>query len=96
MRTILISTWLTLTYRSMIKKQILASIAKVEAGLYKKIIRGINVYPDWGEVAQSKFKLDEISVDWSKRITKDGQYLGVTGGYNFDRAQGKVGLRYSF
>lgn len=63
---------------------------------YKKIIRGINVYPDWGELAKSKFKLDEISVDWSKRITKDGQYLGITGGYNFDREQGKIGLRYSF
>lgn len=63
---------------------------------YKKIIRGINVYPDWGELAQRKFKLDEISIDWSKRITKDGQYLGVTGGYNFDREQGKIGLRYSF
>ena len=63
---------------------------------YKKIIRGVNVYPDWGELAQSKFKLDEVSVDWSKRITKDGQYLGVTGAYNFDREQSKIGLRYSF
>ena len=63
---------------------------------YKKIIRGINVYPDWGELAQRKFKLDEISVDWSKRVTKDGQYLGVTGAYNFGREQGKIGLRYSF
>ena len=63
---------------------------------YKKIIRGINIYPDWGDLAQRKFRLDEISVDWSKRITKDGQYLGVTGGYNFDREQGKIGLRYSF
>ena len=63
---------------------------------YKKIIRGINIYPDWGELAQTKFRLNELSVDWSKRITKDGQYLGITGGYNFDREQGKIGLRYSF
>lgn len=63
---------------------------------YKKVIRGVNVYPDWGELAQSKFRLNELSADWSKRITKDGQYLGITGSYNFDREQGKIGLRYSF
>ena len=63
---------------------------------YKKIIRGVNVYPDWGELGQRKLKLNELSVDWSKRITNDGKYLGITGAYNFDREQAKVGLRYSF
>ncbi|SMC63045.1 hypothetical protein [Sporomusa malonica] len=63
---------------------------------YKKVIRGVNVYPDWGEVAQGKFKLDEVTVDISRRISKDGKYIGVTAGYNFKYDHAKTGIRYSF
>jgi hypothetical protein len=63
---------------------------------YKKVIRGVNVYPDWSEAVQGKFKLDEVTADVSWRITKDGKYLGVVAGYDFKYDHGKAGIRYSF
>ncbi|TWH48570.1 hypothetical protein [Sporomusa sp. KB1] len=63
---------------------------------YKKVIRGVNVYPDWSKAVQGKFKLDEVTADVSRRITKDGKYLGVVAGYDFRHDYGKAGLRYSF
>lgn len=63
---------------------------------YKKVIRGINVYPDWSKAVQGKFKLDEVTADVSRRISKDGKYIGVVAGYDFEHDKAKAGLRYSF
>lgn len=63
---------------------------------YKKIIRGVNVYPDWSALAKRKAEIEEITVDINKRITKDGKYIGLVAGYEFDDKKGKMGLRYSF
>ena len=32
----------------------------------------------------------------SRRITKDGKYIGVVAGYDFKYDHAKAGLRYSF
>ena len=63
---------------------------------YKKVIRGVNVYPDWSKTVQGKFKLDEVTADVSRRITKDGKYIGVVAGYDFNHDHAKAGIRYSF
>ncbi len=63
---------------------------------YKKIVRGINVYPDWSAVAEQKPKIKEVSMDISKRITKDGKYLGLVAGFDFEDDKAKLGLRYSY
>ena len=61
---------------------------------YKKVIRGINVYPRFTGLTPSG--VSEITVDVSHKITNDGKYLGVAGGYEFDDKKAKLGLRYSF
>ena len=63
---------------------------------FKKVVKGYNVYPDWGEAARGKLKLNEINYDVSRRITKDGKYLGVVAGYDFKHDEAKAGIRYSF
>lgn len=63
---------------------------------YKKIVRGINVYPDWSAVAEQKPKIKEVSMDISKRVTKDGKYLGLVAGFDFSDDKAKLGLRYSY
>jgi len=63
---------------------------------YKKVIRGVNVYPDLSKAVQGKFKLDEVTADVSRRITKDGKYIGVIAGYDFIHDHAKAGIRYSF
>lgn len=63
---------------------------------YKKVTRGINVYPDWGAAANRKLKLDEVTADVNRKISKDGKYIGVIAGYDFEHDKAKVGLRYSF
>ncbi|WP_094605323.1 hypothetical protein SPSIL_002780 [Sporomusa silvacetica DSM 10669] len=63
---------------------------------YKKVIRGVNMYPNLGKLAQGKCKLDEITGDISRRITKDGKYIGAVAGYDFKHDHAKAGIRYSF
>ncbi|WP_028972419.1 hypothetical protein, partial [Sporomusa ovata] len=63
---------------------------------YKKVIRGVNVYSDWSKAAQGKFKIDEVTADVSRRITKDGKYIGIVAGYDFKYDHAKAGIRYSF
>jgi len=64
--------------------------------VYKKVIRGVNVYPDWSKLAQGKFGINEVTADVSRRITKDGKYIGVAAGYDFKHDHAKAGIRYSF
>jgi hypothetical protein len=40
--------------------------------------------------------VSEITGDVSRKISNDGKYLGVAGGYDFDNKKAKLGLRYSF
>ncbi|MBP2638671.1 MAG: hypothetical protein H6Q72_4578 [Firmicutes bacterium] len=60
---------------------------------YKNVIRGYNVYPryDGGHL-----KFNEITADVSRRISKDGKYIGVAAGYDFEHDKAKIGLRYSY
>lgn len=59
---------------------------------YKKILRGINYYPksidDWTP--------QEITADWSRKISNDGKYLGVAAEYEFDKNRTKLGVRVTF
>ncbi|WP_371374899.1 hypothetical protein [Sporomusa aerivorans] len=56
---------------------------------YKKVIRGVSVYPNLSAAAQGKFKIDEVTADVSRRITKNGKYIGVTVGYDFEHDKGQ-------
>lgn len=58
---------------------------------YPKVVRGINVYAN-----RSLSGIGEVSVDVSRRITKSGKYLGVSGAYDIDNKQAKIGLRLAF
>lgn len=61
---------------------------------YKKIIRGINVYPRFTGITPTG--LSEVTYDVNRKITNDGKYIGITGGYDFDNKKAKIGLRYTF
>jgi Tfp pilus assembly protein PilO len=61
---------------------------------YKKIIRGINVYPRFTGITPTG--LSEVTYDLNRKITNDGKYIGITGGYDFDNKKAKIGLRYTF
>lgn len=61
---------------------------------YKKIIRGINIYPSL--TGRTSTALSEITYDVSRKITNDGKYIGITGGYDFNNKKAKIGLRYTF
>jgi Tfp pilus assembly protein PilO len=61
---------------------------------YKKIIRGINVYPSFTGIKPSG--VSEVTYDVSRKVTNDGKYIGVVGGYNFEDKKVKVGLRITF
>jgi hypothetical protein len=63
---------------------------------FKKVIRGITIYPDWGKTVQGNPGVNEITADGSRRITKDGKYLGVAAGYDFKNEEVKLGIRYTF
>lgn len=61
---------------------------------YKKVIRGVNVYSSFTGITPSG--ISEVTYDVSRRISNDGKYIGVVGGYSFDNKKVKIGLRYSF
>ena len=61
---------------------------------YKKIIRGVNVYPKCKGL--TPIGVNEITADVSRKITNDGKYLGVVVGYDFEGRKAKVGLRVTF
>ncbi|MDF2634154.1 MAG: hypothetical protein K0R78_1028 [Pelosinus sp.] len=63
---------------------------------YKKIVRGVTIYPDWSKTIHGNLKLQEISADISKKMSKDGKYIGVALGYNVEDSKFKLGLRYTF
>lgn len=63
---------------------------------YKRVIRGVDIYPDWDKVRYGKFGVDEVSIDISKKITKDGKYIGLKAGYEFDDKEAKLGIRMMF
>jgi hypothetical protein len=61
---------------------------------YKKIIRGIDVYPSFTAITPTG--VSEVTYDVSRKISNDGKYLGVVGGYDFDNKKAKIGLRYTY
>ena len=61
---------------------------------YKKVLSGFNVYPSFTGITPTG--IGEITADTSRKITKDGKYVGITGGYDFDDKKAKVGLRVTF
>jgi hypothetical protein len=61
---------------------------------YKKVIRGIDVYPSFTGITPTG--ISEVTYDVSRKITNDGKYLGVVGGYDYDSERVKIGLRYTF
>lgn len=64
---------------------------------YRKVIRGYNIMPDWSEsIKKGNPRIQEITFDASRRITKDGKYLGGVIGYDFKHDEAKAGIRYSF
>lgn len=63
---------------------------------YKKIVRGVTVYPDWSRTVNGNFKIKEISADINKKFSKDGKYIGLAFGYDIEESRVKLGLRYTF
>lgn len=63
---------------------------------YPKIQRAWTIFPDWGDAAKGNFNIKEITWDVNKRISKDGKYLGVVAGYDKEKDQAKLGLRYAY
>lgn len=61
---------------------------------YKKVIRGINIYPSFTAVTPTG--VSEITGDISRKITNDGKYIGIVGGYEFDNKKAKLGLRITY
>jgi hypothetical protein len=61
---------------------------------YKKVIRGVNIYPSFTGIKPSG--VSEVTYDVSRKVTNDGKYIGVVGGYNFDDKKAKIGLRITF
>jgi hypothetical protein len=61
---------------------------------YKKFVRGINIYPHFDGVKPTG--VSEITVDVSRKVSNDGKYIGVAGGYDFEHKKAKVGVRLTF
>jgi Tfp pilus assembly protein PilO len=61
---------------------------------YKKVIRDITVYPSFSGIIPNG--ISEVDYGVSRKITNDGKYLGVVGGYDFDSKKTKVGLRIAY
>ncbi|SPF43278.1 hypothetical protein SBF1_280001 [Candidatus Desulfosporosinus infrequens] len=40
--------------------------------------------------------MSEVTVDISRKISEDGKYIGIIGGYDFDNKRAKIGLRLTF
>lgn len=60
---------------------------------YKKVVHGFNVYPGYDN---GSIKINEVTADVNRRISKNGKYLGITAGYDFEHDEVKIGIRYTF
>lgn len=64
---------------------------------YRKVIRGFNIMPDWAEsIKRGSPRIQEVTYDVSRRISKDGKYIGGVIGYDFKHEEAKAGFRYTF
>jgi predicted negative regulator of RcsB-dependent stress response len=61
---------------------------------YKKIVRGINIYPKFDGLKPTG--VSEVTIDVSRKISNDGKYIGVVGGYDFDNKKVKAGVRLTY
>lgn len=58
---------------------------------YKPVIRTISVTPDFGDN-----NIRQVGFSIAKKVTKDGQYLGIGTGYDFKDKRVLVSLTYSW
>lgn len=63
---------------------------------YPKIQRAWTIFSYWGDTVKGKVNIKEITWDVNKRILKDGKYLGAVVGYDKEKEQAKLGLRYVY
>lgn len=63
---------------------------------YRKKFQQIEITPDWAELAQGNFKLDEAGYAINKRITKSGKYMGFKAAYNFKHEEAKGTIVYTY
>jgi hypothetical protein len=61
---------------------------------YKKVIRGVNVYPSFTGIRPTG--IGEVTYDVSRKVSNDGSYIGIIGGVAFDNKKAKIGLRVTF
>lgn len=61
---------------------------------YKKVIRGVTIYPKFNGLTPTG--VSEVTFDVSRKISKDGKYLGVVGGYDFEHKKIKAGIRITY
>ena len=59
---------------------------------YRDHLTGFNIYHSF----TSALPISEVSVDYSKKVTKDGKYVGVVGAYDVEHSNIKAGLRVTF
>lgn len=63
---------------------------------YKKVLRQVDIIPDWSSTIQGRPKIEEASFSVSRRVSNDGKYLGIVAGYNVPDKKAKVGIRYTW
>lgn len=61
---------------------------------YKKVFHDWTIYPSFKGVTPSG--INEVSYGINRKITKDGKYLGIVTGYEFDDKKAKIGLRITY
>lgn len=59
---------------------------------YKKILHTVSYAPKSLKNPSPK----DVGYSISKKITKDGKYIGIGGDYNFDDKRGMISLKYTF
>ena len=67
---------------------------KVNYHRYKKTLKDLTVYPSFKGITPNG--INEIDYGISKKISKDGKYVGLVAGYGFDDKKAKLGLRMTF
>lgn len=70
------------------------SLSQYNVFAYKKVLHDITIYPSFNGVTPNG--IDEVSYGISRKITNDGKYLGIVGGYEFDDKKAKIGVRVTF
>lgn len=62
--------------------------------VYKKVLHDITIYPSFNGITPDG--ISEIEYGISKKISKNGKYVGMATSYDFDSKKAKIGLRVTF